>query len=162
VSRVFLSLFLGLWALGCDAPSTHVVLDNRYPASTTNVVFQAFWQAVRFTAPLAPGASSDPEGTVAASANTAYVLLAPGWDPTADGGAPPTAFILLRSPDGFAVDLGQTLHIPVDDTTFAGNCAAGRFLSQAHADFASQRVFAGVFGGLHYDAATCATTGGPR
>jgi hypothetical protein len=66
------------------------------------------------------------------------------------------------------------LSIPVEDTTFAGNCATGSFLSQQEADFITQVVFpsaqqgagweAGpggehipnLFAGLRYDAATCA------
>ena len=146
--------------IGCDAPSTSVVLDNRYPPSPSNalVVFRAVWQAVSFTTPIPPGASSDPQSTVAASANTAYVLLAPGWDASADGGAAPASFVVLQSLQGFDVHLDQTLHIPVDDERFAGNCAAASVLSQADADFITGRVFAGVFAGLRYDAATCTTT----
>jgi hypothetical protein len=53
------------------------------------------------------------------------------------------------------------LTITVDDTAFIGNCAAGTFLAQTEADFVTQRVFAQTFAGLHYDAATCTTTGAP-
>jgi hypothetical protein len=97
---------------------------------------------------------------VAASANTAYVVLAPGWDPTSDptSTTQPTSFIVLQSRDGFAVNLGDTLHIPVDDTTFAGNCTAGSVLTQAQADFITQLVFPSTFRSFHYDAATCTTT----
>jgi hypothetical protein len=148
-------------ATGCDTPDTRVVLDNQYPPSTTNalVIFQAFWQAVSFTTAIPPGASSDSQSTVAASANTAYVLLAPGFDPDVD--ATPTSFVVLQSLTGFGVHFNTTLHIPVDDTTFVGNCAAGSFLTQDQADFITQRVFASTFAGLHYDAATCTTTAGP-
>lgn len=146
---------------GCDTPETFVVLDNHYPSATTNplVVFHAFWQAVAFTTPILPGSSSGPQTTVAASPNTAYVVLAPGWDPTSS--APPPSLIVLQSRSGFEVHLDNTLHIPVDDTTFVGNCAARAFLTQDQADFITQRVFAGDFAGLSYDAATCTTTGGP-
>jgi hypothetical protein len=146
-------------ALGCDAPDTRVVLDNAYPPSATpaSVVYRAFWQAVPFSTPVPPGASSDPQSTVAASANTAYVLVAPGWSPAS---APtPTSFLVLESRAGFAVHLDETLHIRVDDTTFAGNCAAGSVLDQAQADFITQRVFASELAGLRYDAATCTTSG---
>jgi hypothetical protein len=142
---------------GCDTPQTLVVIDNDYPPSSSPmVIFQAFWQAVSFTAPVAPAASSDPQSTVAASPNTAWVVLAPGFDPTSS--TPPASFIVLESLAGFEVHLDDTLHIPVDDTTFVGNCAAGSVLSQSEADFITQRVFASVFAGSSYDAATCTTT----
>jgi hypothetical protein len=152
---------LAPFVIGCDSPNTNVVLENDYPPAATNalVVFHAFWQAVSFTTPIPPGAASDPRSTVAASPNTAYVLLAPGWDPAMSG--TPTSFIVLQSRAGFEVHVNDTVHIPVDDMTFAGNCAAGSFLSQEQADFITQQVFASDFAGLSYDAATCATTGGP-
>jgi hypothetical protein len=56
------------------------------------------------------------------------------------------------------VSLGDTLHIPVDDATFTGNCAAGSFLTQAQADFITREVFPGDFASRSYDAATCTTT----
>jgi hypothetical protein len=156
-------------ALGCGTPQTDVVLDNDYPMSPTDalVVYRAAWQAVTFQGPIAPGSSSDPQSTIAASENTAYVVLAPGWDPAS--AAAPTSFVVLQSRQGFAVHLNNTLHIPVDDATFIGNCAAKSFLSQAQADFITQLVFpsdvldAGGqtlvgFASLHYDAATCKAT----
>jgi hypothetical protein len=150
---------------GCENPTSSVVLDNGYPTSATNalVVYHGFWQAISFTKPVSPGSSSDPQITVPASANTAYVLVAPGWDPAADGGAStPASFIVLQSRSGFGLRLDSTLHIPVDDARFMGNCAAGSFLTQDQADFITQRVFASDFAGLSYDAATCTTTGGSR
>jgi hypothetical protein len=154
--RTLYAVALAAAAVGCDAPSTNVVLDNRYPpsASDAQVVYRAVWQAVTFVNPVAPGASSDPESTIAASANTAYVLLAPGF---VDGGAAPASFVVLQSRGGFDVHLNQTLHIPVDDDTFAGRCAAGSMLTQDEADFIAGRVFAAQLAGRHYDAATCTT-----
>lgn len=152
-------LSLALLAAGCnDTPYVYVVIDNDYPTSTAVplVVYQAYWQAVSFTTPLAPGTTSAPQSSVAASDNTAYAVLAPGWDPTST--TSPTSFIVLQSRLGFAVHFDNTLHIPVDDTTFAGNCAAGSFLTQPQADVITQLVFPSVFAGLHYDAATCTTT----
>lgn len=145
-------------AIGCDTPHTDVVLDNDYPTSRTDalVICRAAWQAVTFQDPLAPGASSDPQSTVAASENTAYVVLAPGWDPAS--AAPPTSFVVLQSRQGFAVHLDNTLQIPVDDTTFMGNCAAHSFLSQTQADFITQFVFPGDFASFRYDAASCKTS----
>ena len=146
---------------GCDAPDTRVVLENDYPgvAARALVVYRAFWQAVAFDVPVLPGATTEARDTVSASANTAYVVLAPGWDPT--GGIPPASFVVLQSKNGFDVHLRETLHIPVDDATFAGNCAAGSFLAQEQTDFITERVFAADFAMLHYDPATCTTTDGP-
>jgi hypothetical protein len=146
---------------GCDyvdTPYTYVSLDNDYPAVATppRVIYQAYWQAVTFANPLAPGASSAPQPTVPCSANTAWVVLAPGWDPASPSS--PTSFVVIQSRDGFAVDLDDTLHIPVNDATFVGNCAAGSFLTQPQADFITQRVFPETFAGLRYDATTCTTT----
>lgn len=146
-------------AAGCFAhPDTAVVVENDYPEATTEplVVYSAFWQAVSFQEPIVPGSSSSRQATVPASANTAYVVLAPGWDPTSP--TPPTSFVIMQSRSGFSVSFDSTLDIPVDDTTFAGNCSAGSFLSQSQADFITQRVFPGIFASFHYDASTCTTT----
>jgi hypothetical protein len=156
-----IALVFSSFALGCEPASntsTFVVLQNAYPASSGLVIYDAFWQAVSFedAAPLPPGASSVPESTVPCSANTAYVVLAPGWDPAKS--ATPTTFVVLQSEQGYAVDVNDTVDIPVSDASFAGNCAAGSFLTQSQADFITQFVFSGDFAGLRYDAATCTTT----
>jgi len=156
---------LAFTALGCagfpdSAPQTLVALDNHYAPARQDalVIYDAQWLNVSFQGQaVAPGASSTPESTVPASAdNTAYVVLAPGWDPAS--ATPPTALVVLRSRGGFAVALGDTLHIPVDDRSFEGNCAGGSHLTQDEADFLTQIVFPGDFAGLHYDAATCTTS----
>jgi len=146
-----------LAATDCDTPHTYVVFGNDYPTSPTNrlIVYRATWQAVTFQSPIAPGDSSDPQSTIAASENTAYVVLAPGWDP--EGGAPPASFVVLQSRQGFAVHLNNTLRIPIDDATFSGNCAVGSFLPQAQADFITQFVFPNDFASLRYDATNCKT-----
>ncbi|HEV3189113.1 MAG TPA: hypothetical protein VGY54_01380 [Polyangiaceae bacterium] len=142
---------------GCDAhPQTTVVVDNKYaPSPTSLVIYRAYWQAVSFLDPIPPGASSDAQSTVPASANTAYVVLAPGWDP--DASTPPTSLVVMQSRNGFEVHLNDTLHIPVDDTTFAGNCPSGSFLSQAQADFITQLIFPDD-ASLGYNAMSCTTT----
>ena len=154
-------LSTALLAAGClnvDTPYTNVVVDNNYPASAAAplVVYQAAWQAVVFATPIAPGSSSALQSTVPASDNTAWVVLAPGWDPTSS--SPPTSFVVMESRSAFAVHLGNTLRIRVDDTVFAGRCGAGSALTQSHADFITQLVFPSVFQGLKYDATTCTTT----
>jgi hypothetical protein len=140
-----------------------VVVDNDYPPKVANplTVYLAYWQAVPFQEPIVPSSSSSPQPTVPTSDSTAYVALAPGWDPL--GSAPPTSLVLLRSRNGFGVHLGDTLHIPVDDSTFMGNCASGSFLSQAQADFITARIFTPtLFPGaplpLRYEASTCTAT----
>jgi hypothetical protein len=149
------------FASGCKPPSnttTFVVLENDYPASSGVVIYDAYWQAVSFedAGPLPPGSSSVPESTVPCSANTAYAILAPGWDPTSN--TSPTTFVVLESKEGYGVAVGETVDIPVNDASFAGSCAAGSFLTQSQADFVTQFVFSSVFAGLRYDAATCTTT----
>jgi len=155
-AAVFALSFLAL-AAGCDArPQTDVVVDNKYaPSPASLVIYRAYWQAVPFLDPIPPGTSSDAQSTVPASANTAYVVLAPGWDP--DASTPPTSFVVMQSRNGFEAHLNDTLHIPVDDTTFVGNCAAGSFLSQAQADFIAQVIFPNDTS-LRYDAMSCTTT----
>ena len=146
-------------AVGCDrAPDTKVVVDNVYAPSPDRalVMYRARWLAASFQNAVPPGTSSELQSTVPASANTAYVVLAPGWDPTSS--TPPTSLVVMRSRKGFEVHLDDTLHIPVDDTTFIGNCAAGSVLSQAEADFITQLVFPSEFASLRYDAASCTAT----
>jgi len=130
-----------------SAPLTRAILDNRYGAGLT--VHRGYWQAVSFADPVAPGASSDLQDTVPASPNKAYVLLTTG---------PSSALVVLQSRIDFGVALDQIVHIPVDDSTFAGNCAAGSPLTQAEADFITKLVFPQDFADLHYDAATCTTS----
>jgi len=157
-SLVFASLAIGCAGFPDKAPTTSVLLDNDYSPSATAapVVYQAFWLNVAFQAPVAPGSSSEPQSAIPASENTAYVLLTPGWDPTSS--APPTSFVAIQSRGGFGVALGDTLHIPVGDASFEGNCAAGSHLTQEQADFLTQIVFASTFAGLRYDPSTCTTT----
>ena len=149
------ALWLAGWLAGCDIPSTFVVLDNQYPESMANgqVVYEAFWQAVSFQSPIPPDSSSSPQRTIAASDNVAYVVLAPGWE--VGSSAPPKSLVVMQSRVGFSVSLNQTLHIPVDDAHFAGNCAAGSSLSQTEANFLTGIVFAPLFLGVTYDAASC-------
>ena len=144
---------------GCDsAPHTTVILDNTYPTSAADplVVYQAYWQAVPFTGPVDPGQSSSPQTAEPTSGDTAYVVLAPGWDP--DASATPTSFVVLQSRSAFSVGFNGTLHIPVDDSTFTGNCATSHPLTQSQADFITQIVFPCAFASLTYDAATCTVT----
>jgi len=156
-SAFALVCFVGL--SGCfRTPDTTVIVDNTYEPSVvgSRVIYRATWEAVQIDAPILPGASSDPQPTVPASDNTAYVLLAPGWNPAST--TPPTSFIVMQSRLGFAVDLYGTLHIPVDDATFAGSCDAQSPLTQAQADFITQSVFPEVFAHVHYDAFNCITS----
>jgi hypothetical protein len=151
--------FAALVAACESAPATTVVLDNAYPTTSPSplVVYDARWEAVSFAgSPLVPGASSAPQPTVPASSNTAYVVVAAGWDP--DGGATPTSFVVLESREGYSVNLGDTLEIAVDDASFIGNCAAGSHLTAAEATFITRYVFACDFATMSYDPATCTVT----
>jgi hypothetical protein len=145
-------------ASGCVPYSTNVVIENRYTSATPSplVIYRATWHAVAFKEPIAPGASSAAEVTLPASSNTAYVIAAPGWDPSSK--TKPAKLVVMQSRAGYEVHLDTTLHIPVDDATFAGNCGAGSRLSQADADVLTQLVFPCDFVGVTYDAATCTTT----
>jgi hypothetical protein len=141
-------------------PETTVVVDNDYSAAVTPapVIYRAYWQTASF-GPVAPGEATDAEVAFPTSGVTAYVLLAPGWDPASS--RPPTSFVVLQSKAEYAVDLYGTLDIHVDDTTFSGNCAAGSLLSQAQADTITRLVFPDSFAAVRYEAATCRTLG-PR
>jgi hypothetical protein len=158
LTREFVASALALTAtmIGCDkGPGTTVTIENHYATSARGplVVYRAKWEAVAFPDPVPPGSSSAPESTVPASKSTAYVVLAPGWDPAS--ASPPTSLIVMQSRDGFEVHLDGALHVPVDDTTFIGNCAAGSFLSTAQADFITRLVFPADFASVRYEPATC-------
>jgi hypothetical protein len=150
-------------ASGCagwpdGAPETNAVLHNSYPASAAKplVIYDAYWQVSFSGNPIPPGSSSAPQQVAPTSGDTAYVVLAPGWSPSSC--VPPTSFIVLESRSTFAVALGDTLDIPVDDAAFEGNCVAGNALTQEQADFLTHIVFADDFAGFTYDASTCTTT----
>jgi hypothetical protein len=149
-------------AAACDSvPPTGVVFDDAYPLSATypRVVYRAYWENAALPAPLSPGDSSDPVGTVPASLGPAYVVVAPGWDPTS--GAPPASLVVLQSKGTYDVHLGGTVHVTVSDDTFDGNCETGSHLTQQQADFITQLVFPADFASLTYDAATCTATPNP-
>ncbi len=163
-ARRLLALALAPLAIACgDTPHTTVVLENHYPTSAASplVIYDAFWHSVSFQgSPLSPGAAAEPplvdgaaQLVVPTSGATAYAVLAPGWDPAST--TPPTKLVVLQSRGQYALHLNGTLRIVVDDTSFAGDCAAGDPLPQAQADYITERVFPADFAGLQYDAATC-------
>ncbi len=147
----------------CETPDpTNAVVDNGYPEladggdpSTQVVVYKAWYVTTLFTEPVLPAQSSDELRSVPAT-DTAYALLAPGWDP--EGTAPPTSLIAVQSKSKLSVSRGDVLHLAVSDVTFTGNCAARQPLSQADADFITQRIFPGDFANATYDATTCTST----
>jgi hypothetical protein len=132
---------------------TFALIENGYAQGV--VVYKAWWETTLFTDPVLPGASSAEQRSVPES-DTAYVLLAPGWDPA--GGEPPKTLVPARSKAPLRVERGSTLRITVSDATFAGNCAAQQPLSQEDADFITQRIFPGEFATVTYDARTCTST----
>ena len=81
--RTIVGLALALLAVvGCNGDPTTVVVDNGFPAAAdaagTMTVFKVWWVTTLFPSPVAPGASSETERTIAAT-DFAYALLAPGW-----------------------------------------------------------------------------------
>ncbi len=163
---LFAALGLGLICAsstlaGCEtSDSTFALIDNGYPAlpdgggdpATQTAVYQGWWSVTLFTTPVAAGAQSDPQRAIT-STETAYALLAPGWDPTST--TPPTTLIPVMSTQELHAARGDTLHIVVSDATMIGNCAAGKPLTQEQADFITRSIFPGPFVGMTYDAATC-------
>lgn len=145
---------------GCDTPHTSVIVENRYSTSepTPFVVYKAHWLATRFEDPLLPGEVSAEQTSFSASPNTAYALIAPGWDPAAGA---PTSFLLLQSRGDFALSFNDTLRIPIDDAHFTGNCAVRSRLTQEQAEFIAQQVFPSDLSSFKYDALTCKTSINP-
>lgn len=144
----------------CDDAETTAQVDNTYPTtadggfdSTKSIaVYRAWWLVTVFADPIAAGTSSDAHRVVSGT-DSAYYLLAPGWDPSS--GAAPTVLVAAKSNDAVHVDRGKGLHLTVDDAHVTGNCAAGHPLSQADADYITRNIFAGEFAGFSCDAASC-------
>lgn len=130
-------LVLGL--LGCD-DATMLVVDNGYADST---VVDALWWSETYV----------PDGVSAGHESPAYRTV-PGDD---------IAYVVLER-DGrvfvaetakpVSVERQDTLHITISPTTLVGDCATST-LTQAQADFITQRIFPTRFEGAIYDAATC-------
>ena len=156
-------LLTALLAAGCNSgDATNAVIDDGYPGPTDAgdatkaiAVYRGWWLVATFPAPVGGGAESGSERVVPGS-DYAYMLLAPGWDPSS-GSAPPL-LLPAMSKDQLSVARGDTLHIQVDDAHVVGNCAAKQPLTQAQADFITQSIFPGPFAGMTYDAATCTAT----
>jgi hypothetical protein len=137
--------------------ATQAVFDNEYPvsdagASASVTLYRGWWSVAQLSEPVLAGAESDPLRVVQGS-DYAYALLAPGWDP--ESGSPPATLLPVRTSAKLSVARGDTLRITISDATAVGNCAAGLPLSQADADFITQRIFPGEFAGQSYDAASC-------
>jgi len=168
LSRAFASLFCvatlcagtSLVVTACDTETaTYAAVENGFAElpdggnlATRIIVYKTWWETTLFTEPVLPTATSGELRTVP-ERDTAYALLAPGWDP--ESGGPPTTLIPVRSKELLAVGRGEVLRILVSDATFSGNCAANQALSQEDADFITQRIFPGEFAELTYDAKTC-------
>ena len=148
---------------GCETEDpTWVVVENAYPdvptggaPSTRIVVYRVWWEVVLFEAPVLPGASSAEQRGVPQS-DTAYALLAPGWDP--ESGTPPTTLVALKSKAPLHVARGDTLRIRVSDATFVGSCAANQPLTAEDAALIAERIFPVELASVRYDAATCTSS----
>ena len=107
-----------------------------------------------------PGADSEAQRTIL-SEETAYAIIAIGWDPSASTSPDPTTLRAMVSKRPLGVARGDTLQLSVSNDTFDGDCEGGRPLSQTDADFVTQRIFPGAFAGFTYDASTCAVSPDP-
>jgi hypothetical protein len=153
-------LVLPALALGCDTPdSTFAVIDDGYPSvpeggdpSQTIAVYEGWWLVATFPTPVPGGGESETERVVTGT-DYAYLVLAPGWDPSS--GTPPPRLLPAMTRDEVSVARGDTLHIQVDDAHVAGNCAAGQPLTQDQADYITHSIFPGAFAAVVYDAASC-------
>jgi hypothetical protein len=163
LARLLVSIAL-LGAAACDTENpTMVVVDNGYAPvpdggdpKTQMTVFKVWWVTSLLPDAVGPGGEGQPQRTVP-NTDFAYALIAPGWDPSSP--MPPTTFVAARSAVRLTASRGDTLHVPVSDNTFVGNCAVGKPLLQDDADFITQRIFPAEFTGSTYDAATCVATG---
>ena len=157
------SIAVGIVPFACETGSpTYAVIDNAYPspaddagAGPQSVVYRGWWSVTYFATPVPAGGESDPNRVIPAT-DYAYVLLAPGWDPTS--GSPPKTLLPMRTKSQVSVARGDTLHIVVSDEAAIGNCAAGQPLTQTEADLVTQSIFPAEFAGVTYDAATCTAT----
>ena len=151
---------LGFALSACETPdATQAILANAYPqiadgGDTTKemTIWKAWYAVSQFADPIAPGQDS-PANRLVPVNDVVYVLVAPGWDPAST--TPPTALIAMKTSATHPVARGETVRIEINDDTAVGNCAAGKPLSQADADFVTQIIFPGDFAGAHYDAKTC-------
>lgn len=136
---------------------TDAVLDNDYAADTDGsgvTVYSGWWSVATFLDPVPPGQESRPVRVVQGT-DYGYALLARAWTP---GSGSPVDLVPVRSRGELFVERGDTLHFRVSPTSVDGDCATGVPLSQADADFITQRIFPGAFAGVTYDAATCSST----
>jgi hypothetical protein len=147
----------------CDDTEATAVVDNAYPTLTDGgadplnsiTVYRAWWLVTVFTDPVAAGTSSDSHRVVN-GLDSAYVVLAPGWDKAS--GTAPTKLIPAKTKTAIGVSSGDVLHITANDENLIGNCAAKQPLTQVDADFITQNIFPNEFAGFTYDAPTCTLT----
>ena len=136
------------------SPGDPGLADGGFAAPQT-VVYRAWYSVTYFGEPVPAESSSDPH-LVVTTTDTAYAVLAPGWDSWS--GIAPRVLIPIQSHGKLTVARGTTLQIVVSDTTFDGNCAAGHPLAQSQADLITRSIFPDEFAGYTYDAASCVLT----
>jgi hypothetical protein len=160
---IFAAVCASMLAAGCDDTEATAVVDNAYPTLADGgidplnsiTVVRGWWLVTVFTDPIAAGTSSDSHRVVN-GLDSAYLVLAPGWDPRS--GEPPTHLIPAKTKTAIGVSKGDVLHITANDENLVGNCAAKQPLTQTDADFITQNIFPNEFAGFTYDAATCTLT----
>ena len=129
-----------LLLLSCDAPAT-IVVDDAYTDDT--IVEQAWWLETLVPDQVAPGGES-PAYRALPGQDFTYLVLSRGGHT-----------FVARTSLALGVDRGEELHVVVSPETIVGDCATRARLTQAEADFITQRVFPVRFAGTIYDAATC-------
>jgi hypothetical protein len=148
--------------LGCNTSEpTSAVLSNEYPPASdagsedSTPVYKGWWAVSQFPDPVAAGQVSEPVRIVLGS-DYGYALLAPGWDVASS--TPPTTLIPVRSAQKLSIGRGELLTFVVSADASVGDCRAGTPLTQADADFITQRIFPGEFADRIYDAESCTTS----
>jgi hypothetical protein len=129
-----------LFLLGCD-DATMIVVDDAYTDDTR--VDAVWWFESLVPNQIAPGGESPAYRTVPGQ-DFAYMILERGGQ-----------VFVARTSLALGVHRGEELHVVVSPETIVGDCATNARLTQAEADFITQRIFPDRFASTIYDAETC-------
>jgi hypothetical protein len=134
-----------LLLLACDDPSM-IVVDDAYTDDT--IVDAVWWSETLVPDSIAPGGES-PAYRTTPGEDFAYLVLERGGE-----------VFVARTSIALGVDRGAVLHVVVSPERIIGDCATSARLTQAEADFITQRIFPDRFARTIYDAATCKSFSG--